>query len=69
MIQEVPPSTELKSCPFCGAPAVLYKDSLWRIFLKTWEVMCLRCGASAGIFDKYHQAETVWNLRSNEGAE
>ncbi|ACV22597.1 restriction alleviation protein, Lar family [Slackia heliotrinireducens] len=59
--------TELKSCPFCGAPAELAHNKTWDYFVR-----CTAKGCAART-RQYHEndagAASAWNARAGETAQ
>lgn len=52
--------TELKPCPFCGAPGQLKQLS------RRWAVECSRHCVGTRIFNNKQTPADVWNRRTNE---
>lgn len=54
---------KLKSCPFCGYPAVIETESI------LYKVYCSNCGASARMSLHLDKAIKAWNMRVSEGSD
>ena len=48
-------STKLKSCPFCGGNAVIFKY--------LWQVRCEECMVKTSVFETREEAIEAWNRR------
>lgn len=62
--------SELKPCPFCGAKKDDEDEPLgvwWSVdFYEDWIVLCDRCGANTGRFNRQAREEAIaaWNRRA-----
>ncbi len=55
--------TEIKSCPFCGASAVVKMVIAQNGFEYGKKVSCVRCNAGTGLYRKTEDCLEAWNKR------
>ena len=61
--------SELKTCPFCGGEAFVYKryDSIFRLDPTDFTVLCKDCGAGVRhYFPTESESIEAWNRRDDD---